>query len=136
VAGEWHRDGPSLPIEFARQSRDGRITLVVTAGARPVPTLWVELAVDSLDGARKALGEREGVTNPYQSIGCWDHRTRSAHQESETIARWAQPRGLDGVVWTALEPKFGGANRIPRCQEVIAYLAGLEGRKREEAEKY
>jgi hypothetical protein len=36
VDGNWHADGPLLPIEFARQSRDGRITLVIVQGFAPV----------------------------------------------------------------------------------------------------
>jgi len=27
VSGDWHTDGPHLPIEFSRQAADGRITL-------------------------------------------------------------------------------------------------------------
>jgi hypothetical protein len=34
VRGTWQGDGPELPVEFARQSTNGRVTLVVTEGAR------------------------------------------------------------------------------------------------------
>jgi hypothetical protein len=39
VDGEWRSDGPMLPVEFACQSSDGRITLVLVNGFQPVPTL-------------------------------------------------------------------------------------------------
>lgn len=37
VCSAWHADGPALPIEFARESADGRITLVVAEHDQPVP---------------------------------------------------------------------------------------------------
>ena len=36
----WRADGPMLPIEFARESSDGRITLVIVQGFASVLTLW------------------------------------------------------------------------------------------------
>lgn len=29
IQRQWFNDGPLLPIEFTRQSRDGRLTLVI-----------------------------------------------------------------------------------------------------------
>ena len=40
VDGHWRADGPILPVEFARQSSNGRITLVLGRGFAPVPALW------------------------------------------------------------------------------------------------
>jgi hypothetical protein len=61
ITGEWHSDGPNLAIEFARQSRDGRVTLVLCDGVPACRTLWAELAVSTLDKAKEALRQREGV---------------------------------------------------------------------------
>ncbi len=36
LVGEWNEDGPAIPIEFARQPDNGRMTLVITAGAPDV----------------------------------------------------------------------------------------------------
>ena len=40
IQNKWFEDGPMLPIEFARQSDNGRITLIIDEFARPVRTLW------------------------------------------------------------------------------------------------
>ena len=36
IRSEWFSDGPFLPIEFARRSQDGRLTLVIVEKAKPV----------------------------------------------------------------------------------------------------
>jgi hypothetical protein len=51
VTGEWETDGPILPLEFARQSGDGRMTLVIVDSDHRVPVLWSKLNVRSLPGA-------------------------------------------------------------------------------------
>src|SRR5260370_8605222 len=60
VRGIWFADGPFLPIEFARQSSDGRITLVLMTDIFPfVRSMWTLMSVASVKEARKALGTRE-----------------------------------------------------------------------------
>ena len=36
----WKEKGPILPIEFARISKDGRLTLVITKDAKEVKTYF------------------------------------------------------------------------------------------------
>lgn len=61
IRGMWFQDGPMLPIEFARQSKDGRITLVLVSRLPFVRSLWALMSVDSLEEACEALADREGI---------------------------------------------------------------------------
>ena len=54
-----HDDGPELPIEFARKSRDKRLTLVICEKASPVRVYWALSEFDDPSKARENLGERE-----------------------------------------------------------------------------
>ena len=126
-----------LPLEFARQSRDDRITLVITPDAKPVRSLWAIMDAEDIDTARKALREREDITekNEIKHVGFWS----PGSQPLETVHgldEWVASRKLDGAVWTALPPKFAGKEVKPTEEEVIQHLHGLRGAKRDEAEQY
>lgn len=138
VMGAWQTDGPKLSVEFARESRDGRITLVICEGVPAVTTLWAALNVPNLDAAKQALAAREGVTaaNIQHSIGWWSPAGASDHPGASTIGQWAAARNLAGVVWTALKPKFGPDYRLPTQVEVVGHLGGLQGLQRDTAEEY
>ncbi len=127
-----------MPIEFARQSSDGRITLVIAEAAIPVPVLWSTLSVDSLDDAKQALASREEISDRFleRSIGYWCPATNSPHRESQQIGQWAGSRSLRGVVWTALKPKFEGKYLKPSCPQILRYLSGLDENSKRAAEKY
>ncbi|MDW8478601.1 MAG: hypothetical protein RML12_00290 [Xanthomonadales bacterium] len=147
VLRPWRTDGPAVPVEFARVSRDGRLTLVIVPQAQPQPALWslFDLAAleawrgkaapaETLEAALQALREREGTVRRH--IGCW----RSGSPDPPALAGlgdWAKARDLDAVLWTALPPKFAGEDgRVPSAEEAVEYLARLEGEARERAERY
>jgi hypothetical protein len=137
IVGRWLGDGPFVPVEFARQSSNGRITLVITPGAVPVRVFWAQFAPMDLADACDALGGREGVPDGWREkyIGRW----RVGDDPPDAIpglAPWAQGRGVDAVVWTALPPRFDGQEQVPAVDEVIGYLEGLRGGTRDEAERY
>lgn len=138
VSSDWEPDGPPLPVEFARQSKDGRITLVITGGAAPVPVYWAALDVSSLDEAKARLAAREGVSAKFihRSIGFWSQEEASDHPEVASIGDWARERSHRGAVWTALKPKLGNAYYTPKAEEVVAYLKALDGEPRKLAERY
>ena len=139
VKGDWHEDGPHLPIEFSRQSKDGRITLAITPGAPAIPVLWAELDVTSLHDAASELGHREGIPPEYwlAYVGVWHPRLSLEPSHADTIAAWAEARGFDGVVWTALPPGFQQAlGTVPTLDEILTYLHSLTGETLARAEEY
>lgn len=138
IASDWRSDGPSLPVEFARKSNDGRITLVILDGAVSVPVLWCELKSTSVDEAITALAEREGIStkNKHRLIGCWSRSEPVNSKIAETVGDWCRAKGLDAAVWTALGPKFKEQSDIPSGDQVVSYLKGLSGDQRVLAEEY
>ncbi len=146
-AGPWQRDGPELPVEFARESgaqgtsvRGDRITLVICPSARRVRTFWVRLDVASLAAARTALATREHEKADAkwadQYIGYWEAESGRAHGlEAEAIQEWGLARGISAAVWTNLPCGLAGArNQMPSADTVVAFLRGLPDKSR--AEEY
>ena len=102
VTGDWHSDGPNLPLEYLRHSLDGRILLVIHPGSKPVPSLWAESGFHFMNQAVSDLRKFEGTIE--ENIGFLDlslhrHRTRFA-SIIDPITTWALAKGFDGVLWT------------------------------------
>jgi hypothetical protein len=140
VRGKWFEDGPMLPIEFARQSRDGRMTLVIAKVAYSVRTLWTLMSVRDLDEAKLALADREGIEkdNVARSIGFWDSATSKSHgQAAAAIEIWARNTNLDGAVWTDLQSGFlDKRGPLPAYNEVLDHLKALPYERKKVAEEY
>jgi len=140
--GGWHRDGPMLRVEFARESAGRKITLVICKNVPEVQTLWTLLDVEDIATARQKLGLREyDAAKPKwieANIGFWDRSSGTSHGEGATaIAAWAEARDLEGVVWTNLECGFQASRGVmPSGEEVLAHLRALEGAERAAAEDY
>lgn len=135
---QWFADGPLVKVEFLRQSRDKRITLVLHSSAESVRSLWALMSVSSLDEAKKALAAREGIPekNIPEHIGCWS-RGKADPPCIIEIGAWALGKGIEHAVWTALPPKFRDENdKCPSPDEVVAHLSELRGAERDNAEKY
>lgn len=137
IQRRWFSDGPLIHVEFARQSGNGRITLVLEPSAPPVRSLWALMDTVEIDNAREALRKREGMSKRRApEIKGW----ASGDPAPELILdlpAWAESKSLEGVIWTALPPSFGGTeNQTPSADDVVEYLKGLTGTVRDDAEKY
>lgn len=139
MAGGWREDGPSVRVEFLRQSENGRLTLVLNPEAAPVPSFWTAFAGDGgVPEAKEALRDREGIflRNIERDIGVW----RPGAPDPNGVPGlndWAASREITAVLWTALPPKFDGRNgEVAQLEQVIAYLGGLIGEDRQRAEEY
>ena len=137
VQGKWSEDGPLISVEFARQSLDGRITLVLVETDRLVPSLWAIMESVDLTSSIEALRCREGI--PIKNIE--KHVCRwSAGQPSPKLipglSEWADTNNVDHVVWTGLPPKFNGKEILPTAEKIVKYLEQLSGEQRDRAEQY
>jgi len=137
IQREWFKDGPFAPIEFTRQSSDGRITLVIQPNALPVRLLWALMHLTNLKTAKEALRNREGITTKgwESKIGSWQMGGPAPTAMPE-LPNWAEAHGLDAAIWTALGPRFNGEEVAPSVDQVINYLGRLTGATRENAKLY
>ncbi|TIW69326.1 MAG: hypothetical protein E5V60_01145 [Mesorhizobium sp.] len=141
VSGKWQTDGPTLPIEFARESSRKRLTLVIADVSETVASLWVLLEVDSLDAAKEALALREGIKegNIQYSVGWWRKADGASNgRGAAAIAAWAPAHKLDAVVWTNLKPGLKGrSNVVPDYDAVLGHFQMLiERGEHADAEEY
>lgn len=131
VASGWQEGGPVLPIEFSRISDNDRLTLVIDeAHGVDVPTRHALSSLSDLDAAVTDLQKREGAPN-RDRIGFLEvtrnrlsKRARAMHPVAcERICAWAEAKNLDGVVWTAIGPRFREKTGEPFSVEAaIRYL--------------
>jgi hypothetical protein len=137
IRREWFKDGPFGPVEFTRQSSDGRMTLVIDPRATPTRLLWAHMFPVELSVAREALRDRESIAGAdWRSRIGSSQRGDTAPVHIPDLPEWAEAHGLDAAVWTALGPRFRGEDRSPSIDEVIEYLRGLGGPIRENAKQY
>jgi len=157
VRAKWFEDGPLLPIEFARKSSKGRLTLVIVPGQQErVRTLWALFSVDDLAAACEALRLREGIGKdkahdiknwaaataagtPVDSTGAPGAGPTAPDPITRAIGNWGRYLGLDAVVWTGLPPsEFGNppTQRAPTDQEALEYLGARPHEQRLVAEEY
>jgi AbiV family abortive infection protein len=133
--GDWHEDGPRLPVEFARESGRNRMTLVVLENGSESQVLWAEVAANYLDEAIDELMGREGCDR--MAIGRWPNDSDRKYSHEDAIGAWATEKGFAGVVWTALKAGFTKERGpVPSQEEVLAYLAKLKGEALAPAKEY
>jgi hypothetical protein len=139
IRREWFADGPLLPIEFVRQSNDGRLTLVITNSAKPVRTLWALMATDDLNIAKQSLKIREGIPNSKFETSISSITTIEETDDliKLVIQEWAKSLKLDAVIWTSLPSKFRDTDgEEPTLEEAVTYLSTLDINRQATAEEY
>jgi len=148
VEGEWQQDGPKLWIEFSRISQSGAragcLTLVIDERCdSEVTTLHVLSKRSDLPSAIADLQEREGTSLDNigfceVAAGRFAANAVSRHPEScERIRVWAQDKGFDAVIWTALSRRFKDALGIAfPPAAALKYLDGLPEPTKERTLEY
>ena len=139
----WKEDGPILPIEFARISKDGRLTLVITENGSLVPTLYTISKYETLDEAILNLAVREGSTK--KKNGSYE-KTKNEFSHNfffeQNILDWMNEKDFDAVIWTNLGENWDIKNDTGEIVETIEpderieYLKSLKGNASALAEEY
>jgi hypothetical protein len=134
IRRQWFEDGPLIRVEFARQSDNGRITLVLELAAPEIRSLWAVMDTNDLALAKTQLMAREATKND-KYVDTWA-QDEPAPDKIAGLPAWATAHGMSGVVWTSLPPQFDKKPEPPTVDQVVGYLDGLEGARRDEAERY
>lgn len=135
----WKENGPVLPIEFARISNDGRLTLVITSNGTEVQTLFAVSSFDKLDLAVLNLAVREG--SGRKSIGSYDKSKDEIFpknfQFEKNMKDWIETTDFDAVIWTNLPEKWILDDETKINPDYrIEYLQNLKGHQSALAEEY
>ena len=136
----WQKDGPFLPLEFARISMDGRLTLVITSEGKEVQTLYAFSTNTTLDEAILDLAIREG--SGRKSIGYYNKKRDEIYPKNfnylENLKAWLaiNPK-IDAVIWTKLGANWKEPDRLKsEKQDRIEHLKALDGPSKVLAEEY
>jgi len=135
ISGIWEKDGPCLPIEFARVSKDRRLTLVLHPGVSRVKTLWARATCKDVQEAIHNLAEREGTTEEnigFLSIPDENSRCNVVKSVLPTIKLWTKQKQLDAVVWTDFPSNF----KKYSPENALKHLRKLDGKDLSNAEAY
>ncbi len=131
--GDWQPDGPKVKVEFVRQSKGDRLTLVLHDTPKSVCSFWARMTVTTPDEALRDLARREGTS--ICKIGHWPKE--NGEPNIENLGAWASSRSIDHVIWTALGPRFFDQEGVcPTEDEAVAHLDGLSGCARAHAKQY
>jgi hypothetical protein len=139
----WRPDGPSLMLEFSRVSstRLGALTLVVDPGhGVPIRVAWCLSKRKEPDDAVADLRCREGCPIRYiarMNVASSAEGQSLAHEGAKEVATWANAKGLDVVVWTALPSNFAEKLKTRfSVQAAIGYLRDLPAPAKVKAAEY
>lgn len=156
----WREDGPNLPIEFARISDNGTLTLVIhdeylAQKDKWAQTLWTEMNASSIEEAIENLKNREKTKKELigyihrekkeftmkdgLKVITYEEKNRSRLVEIlNEIRDWMIKKKFDVVIWTDLPSNFEKETRNKVTEDsVIKYLEKeTKDCEREKAEEY
>ena len=143
VKGWWKKDGPFLPIEYARISKDGRLTLVIHPKVKRVRTLWTYSSYNNIHKAIRNLRMREGIKLKHISrighVSIYNDNinNHAAYCVAGLVKKWAIRKGIGTVIWTDLQENFMSKLDVDFSENAaIDYLRGLTKDEKERARQY
>ena len=137
IKTRWRSDGPALPIEFARISRDGRLTLVIHPDSLEVGTYWAVSELETLKEARQNLRLREAADlKDIHSLTLHGRGERAIpKQVLAKIRAWLRNQdNVQAAIWTGLPSNWERERQGRKfsVEGAVQYISELE-RARDEA---
>lgn len=130
IRTNWRADGPQLPIEFARISSDGRLTLVIEPRAEVQGTYWAISEFTTLKRAWRNLKERESaeLADIHYVTQNDSDRTEPLSDASQSVKNWLEQRpNLGAAVWTGLPGNWSEKRgKDFTTRDAIRYIDELE----------
>lgn len=142
LCSRWHSDGPSLPVEFARISGGGRLTLVLFPSAEERATYWAVSNLSELVDARSNLAEREGssidAVDFYARAPSGREQRSGDHMVTETVCDWLEAHDdLDAAIWTGLASNWRSKRGSDfSVDDALSYVDELRGPELDGARDY
>ncbi len=126
IRSGWNDDGPRLPLEFARVSKDGRLTLVILPTAPVQQTYWA-LSEFGFEGALNNLKLREGVSQESIHFMKRTGLIYGHEKVARPMKKWlAQHPEVSATIWTGLESNWN--NKFSSGFSVEAAMSYLENK--------
>lgn len=140
IDGDWHVDGPALPLEFARISKNGRLTLVIAPSlAGPSKTCWALSSSATLEMARRNLCDREEtIDSMIHSVSRDGGIGGGASGDTvDVVGAWVRTRALSGAIWTGLGSNWATKRGCGfSVNDALTYLDELPQETADKAKEY
>jgi len=133
IKSAWQRDGPRLEIEFARISKDGRLTLVIHPGSGEQQVYWAVSEFEDVTATIENLADREGCAKSKIGVERREHASADV-----PIGDWLKRNeDVDAAVWTNLRSNWvDKRDKEFSCEDALLYVRDLGRQKRARAELY
>lgn len=141
IVNDWTDGGVILPIEFARISTDGRLTLVITEEyGTDIETYWAISKYSKLEEAIENLRVREGTNKKgigFVDLNSNENQSKFSQSLMDKISAWAKEKSIDAVIWTDLESNFSEKqDKEFSYENAEKYLMTLNGEAKKRANEY
>lgn len=135
IRTRWYRNGPRLPVEFARISGDGRLTLVIHPACEEQTAYWALSEYDDLRQASNNLSKREGCAITHVAS------MKTADESGPDVVKakikeWLRSKPEVGAaVWTNLPSNWQDERHHEfTVEDAVRYLEELDQRQQEAKE--
>lgn len=137
VQKKWRENGPKLPIELNRISKDKRVTFIIDEKGTQVNVLWALMTVKDKEDAVESLKKREETTSKNIHSVFTDDDSKMLSNVQLTVLTWLKLTDCDGAIWTGLYYKNNEGEENSMSYEYVKnHISSLNYAEAKLAERY